>query len=239
VSHRHVLLPGAFVLYLAAATSVAAQSPNPYPGPPTQGAYPADSSMRLQVKPRDTQVFVDGYYAGIADDFDGAFQRLHLEAGQHSLQLFLPGHRLHIQDLYLQPGNTFTVRHTMEPLKNGEAEPERPTGAAPAARAAPGPVPPSLPPSPPPSDAPPPPTGSRSSADAYGAVRIRVQPGHDLVLIDGERWNGGSADEMEVQLPPGRHTIEVRKDGYRDYLTEISVKAGETTKLDVALAAAR
>jgi len=238
VSHRHVLLPGAFVLYLAAATSVAAQSPNPYPGPATQGPYPADSSMRLQVKPRDTQVFVDGYYAGIADDFDGTFQRLHLEAGQHSLQLFLPGHRLHIQDLYLQPGNTFTVRHTMEPLKNGEVEPERPTGAARGPRPmAPGSVPPPLPPSPPASDASPP-TGSRS-VDAYGAVRIRVQPGHDLVLIDGERWNGGSTDEMEVQLPPGRHTIEVRKDGYRDYLTEISVKPGETTKLNVALAAAR
>jgi hypothetical protein len=70
-------------------------------------------------------------------------------------------------------------------------------------------------------------------------VRIRAQPGDGVVLIDGERWNGGSSDEMEVQLLPGRHTIEVRKDGYRDYLTEITIKAGETTKLNVALAPAR
>jgi hypothetical protein len=236
VSHRHVLLPGAFLMYLAAAAPVAAQSPNPYPGPAAPAAYPADSSMRLQVKPRDTQVFVDGYYAGIADDFDGTFQRLHLEAGQHSLQLFLPGHRLHSQDLYLQPGNTFTVRHTMEPLANGEAEPERPTGAARAPRAAvPAPPPPSMPRA----SGAPPTASSRSSVDAYGAVRIRVQPGDGVVLIDGERWNGGSTDEIEVQLRPGRHTIEVGKDGYRDYLTEITVTAGETTKLNVVLAPAR
>ena len=32
-------------------------------------------SGRLQVKPRNAEVYVDGYYAGTVDDFDGALQR--------------------------------------------------------------------------------------------------------------------------------------------------------------------
>lgn len=87
------------------------------------------SSLRLQIAPRDTEVFVDGYYAGLVDDFDGAFQRLHLEPGQHTIQLYLTGHRTAEQRIYLQPGGTFRIRHTMEPLAAGEAAPARPAPA--------------------------------------------------------------------------------------------------------------
>jgi hypothetical protein len=90
--------------------------------PPYSGYYDNSSSLRLQVSPRETQVFVDGYYAGTVDDFDGAFQRLRLEPGQHDLELFMPGHRSFTQKIYLQPVNTFRVRHTMEPLGAGEAD---------------------------------------------------------------------------------------------------------------------
>jgi hypothetical protein len=87
------------------------------------------SSLRLQISPRDTEVFVDGYYAGIVDDFDGFMQRLHLEPGRHTIQLYLTGHRTAEQQIYLQPGGTFRIRHTMEPLAAGEAAPARPTPA--------------------------------------------------------------------------------------------------------------
>jgi len=181
--------------------------------------------MRLQVKPRDAIVFVDGYYAGIVDDFDGTFQRLHVDAGQHRIQLFLPGHRLYTQDLYLQPGNTFTVRHAMESLAAGEPEPERPTGP-PRPLTSPGATPSS--PAPPAVSAPP-------ASGSYGTLTIRVQPDDGLVLIDGERWSG-SNEPTEVQLVPGAHTVEVRKTGFRGYLTEVTVKGGETTRLNIALA---
>src|SRR5688500_19676985 len=86
--------------------------------------------MRLQVTPRDADVFVDGYYAGKVDEFDGTFQRLRVEPGEHEIQLFVPGHRIYTQKVYLQPGNTFNVRHTMVRLAPGEAEPERPIATA-------------------------------------------------------------------------------------------------------------
>jgi hypothetical protein len=70
----------------------------PY-GYPSYGAYGypssystfADGDLRLKVKPRDAQVFVDGYYVGVVDDFDGVFQRLHLPSGPHRVEVRAPG----------------------------------------------------------------------------------------------------------------------------------------------------
>jgi hypothetical protein len=75
---------------------------------------------------------------------------------------------------------------------------------------------------------------------AYGTVAIRVQPADAEVMIDGERWDGASAGErLLVQLAPGTHRIDVRKAGYRGYMTEIAVRPGETAPLNVALASER
>src|SRR5215510_2975271 len=107
-----------------------------YPGYPYYGAYPApyygggyydgSAALRLQVTPRETQVYVDGYYAGVVDSFDGTFQRLYAQPGSHEVQLYLPGHRSFAQTLYLQPGNTISIKHTMQPLQPGDPEPVRP-----------------------------------------------------------------------------------------------------------------
>jgi len=229
VFFRQAGVSGVFVLALALAHPAAAQpqsgSTTAYPQPPVV----ADSSIRLQVKPRDAVVFVDGYYAGVVDDFDGTFQRLHVDAGQHRIQLFLPGHRLYTQDLYLQPGNTFNLRHAMETLQAGEPEPERPSGSPPVARVPPGPPPAS------PRNAA---ASGLSATSGYGTLAVRVQPGDGVVLIDDERWNG-SDEAIQVQLTPGAHIVEVRKPGFRAYLTEVTVKAGETIRLNVALAVDR
>lgn len=46
----------------------------------------------MRVRPDETQVYVNGYYAGIADDFDGAFRRLYLPTGEHHLAFRLEGY---------------------------------------------------------------------------------------------------------------------------------------------------
>jgi hypothetical protein len=208
-----------------------------YPPSYYGGYYDAGAALRLQVTPRQTEVFIDGYYAGVVDDFDGTFQRLRLTPGEHELQLFLPGTRPFTQRIYLQPGNTFRVRHTMEPLQPGDPQPVRPSSTGPVQGPPPGPARPPMRPQD---------RGPRGRApidregprDAdYGTVAIRVRPADADVLIDGERWEGPSGDErLIVQLAPGPHRIEVRKDGYRGYTTEVTVRGGETSPLNVALA---
>ena len=66
--------------------------------------------IRLQVRPREAAVYVDGYYAGVVDDFDGVFQRLKLEAGAHRLEVRAPGFRPLVFDVLVTPGETTTYR---------------------------------------------------------------------------------------------------------------------------------
>ena len=55
-------------------------------------ADPYTGFLRLKVRPRDAQVYVDGYYVGIVDEFDGIFQRLRLEEGPHQIEIRHPAY---------------------------------------------------------------------------------------------------------------------------------------------------
>ena len=76
------------------------------------GAYGGYGGVRIQDAPPDAQVFADGYYAGVVDDFDGPFQHLDLEAGPHSIEIRVPGGPPISFDVNIQPGRnvTFHVR---------------------------------------------------------------------------------------------------------------------------------
>jgi hypothetical protein len=202
----------------------------PFDPPYFYGPYESNSSARLQVTPRETEVYVDGYLAGTVDDFDGRSQRLRLDAGQHTIQLYLDGHRFVTQQVVFQPGETYRIRHTMERLAEGEVAPARPTpppgGAAltqqgwyDAFGRGPGP------------------RGRAPNGQAAAAtIAIRVQPGDAAVVIDGERWQGATLNgPLEVQVSPGTHRIEVQKDGYLPFATTVEVHPGETTPLNVSL----
>ena len=82
----------------------------PYPWP--AGGYDA-GGIRLKVDPRDAEVFVDGYYAGLVDDFDGIFQSLKVAPGGHKIEIQMPGfHDLQL-DVHVQPGRTLTLSEQM------------------------------------------------------------------------------------------------------------------------------
>ena len=204
-----------------------------YPSPYYYGAgyYDNSSSLRLQVTPRQAEVFIDGYFAGVVDDFDGTFQRLQLEPGEHELQLFLPGYRAINQRIYLQPRSTFRVKHALEPLAAGDPEPVRPVGA-PRGQGISGSLQGPRRPAPP---------RAAAAGDAdYGTLAVRVQPADAEVIIDGEKWEGtGGDDRLVVQLAPGPHRIEVRKEGYRPFASDVNVRPGDTAPLNVSLARPR
>jgi len=206
----------------------------PYYGRYYGGVYDLSTSLRLQVRPRETQVFVDGYYAGTVDDFDGIFQRLNAEPGEHALELYLPGHRSYGQQLYLQPRRSLNVKHTMEPLAPGEPDPQPPVPAStstaatqrPARNAAPAPI----------TDREPVPAEQAVVEPTFGALSVRVQPAGATVTIDGEPWeSSGENERLVVQLGAGTHAVEVQREGYRTYVTDVTVRSGETATLNVSL----
>jgi hypothetical protein len=252
------------VLVIGQAADCAAQYPwwGPYPYP---HYIDPGAAMRLEVKPKEAEVYVDGYYAGIVDDFNGTFQRLRLPPGAHEITLFLDEYRTVHEKVYLTPDNTLKLKLVMQRLAPGdqpEARPQPPTPPAMGPGGAPGgppggsgsggapyPYPPQRgpmgrrapqPSSPPPSPTSPPPpspnTPGGTTAAAFGTLSLRVQPVDAEVLIDGERWGGPQGQEpLSISLPEGPHTIQIQKAGYRTYLTQVEVRPGETTPLTVTL----
>jgi hypothetical protein len=68
----------------------------------------AYGAVRIVDAPRDAQVFVDGYYAGVVDDYDGVFQHLNLEAGAHRIEIQIQGEPPISFDVRVRPGETLT-----------------------------------------------------------------------------------------------------------------------------------
>jgi PEGA domain len=104
-----------------------------YPYGPSAYSLRPTGDMRTEVTPKQTQVYVDGYYAGVADDFDGIFQRLHTSPGGHAVTLHLDGYRTITQNIYVRPDSTYKLTETMEKLAPGEVSapvplPTPPTG---------------------------------------------------------------------------------------------------------------
>ncbi len=77
--------------------------------------YPT-GELRLQVQPRDAEVYVDGYYAGVVDDFDGITQALRLEEGPYKIELVTPGYEPIEFDVRIQPGRKITYRGELRPV---------------------------------------------------------------------------------------------------------------------------
>jgi len=220
----------------------------PFGPPPFRYPYYAfdpGASIRVEVTPKEAEVYVDGYYAGVVDDFDGVFQRLPVFPGEHDIELYLDGYRTVKQRVYATPRRTFKLKYKMEHLGPGEQAEPRPEPPNPpiAGAQTQAPVPPGRGPAgrrmPPPQQPPPPPAaqpGQRAEASAYGSIAIRVQPADADILIDGEKWRGPEAqDRLVIDVAEGRHTIEVQKSGFRTYVTDVQVRRGETTTLNVSL----
>jgi hypothetical protein len=234
---------------LAVPTSAAAQ----WRYPPMYPPYPAyrygepESHLRVNVKPKEAAVYVDGYFAGKVEEFDGRLQRLHVLPGEHEVTVYLEGYRSLTQRLYLSPDSTRTIDGSLEKLGAGEAQEPQPAPAerdrdrdrteprdegyrTPPQR---GPGPRRGAEQPPVRRAP----RAAQGDSRFASLSIRVQPGGSVVRIDGERWDGpaGGDERLIVQVTEGRHVIEVERDGYEPFTTEVDVRRGDTEPVNISL----
>lgn len=192
----------------------------PYPGPYPYPARYSAGSIRLKVKPVETEVYLNGYYAGIVDDFDGVFQRLYVPAGGHHIELRLDGYESYRRDVYVALGDSLDVTHVMQPAKAGT----RPTAP---------PAPSSLPEEW--TAVEPQPAGGQP-ASPYGILAIRTDPADAQIVIDDEAWMPiAGQHEFLIHLPAGWHRLEVRKSAFRTFTTTVELSQGQTTRLDVRL----
>lgn len=195
-----------------------------YPYPPYGWRYYDDTgSARIQVSPRHAEVFVDGYYVGTADDFDGVFQRLHVPAGEHELAVYLEGYKTISQKVLFRRGATLKVSYEMQPLAPGEANDPRPA-PDPNARAPQDPTQRGVRPY------------MRSPQAEFGTLSLRIQPDDAEVFVDGEQWDRPAGeDRFTIDLPAGPHRLEVRKDGFRTYTRTVDIRPRQTVTLNVSL----
>lgn len=201
--------------------------------------YDYSASVRVQAEPRTTRVFVDGYYVGVVDDFDGVFQRLHLAPGRHEIALRLEGYKTHRFRLYAAPGRTVKIHYDMT-QGAGEDESDDVAGGPPhreetrlrgqredsadrdVDRADIGPAAPIERER----------TGRRRAE--RGEVRTTVWPEDASVYVDGE-FRGSGQQVRSLDLSPGRHRLEVVRPGFRTFEQEVEVEPGRTLDLDVEL----
>ncbi len=190
--------------------------------------YGSAGSVRVMVEPRQTKVYVDDYYAGVADDFDGIFQRLNLSTGRHDISLRLDGYETHKVKLYVPLDHTIKIKHQM--VRGSSEKVSESTVGDPVDEA----------------------RYSRDPDDDYenspehrdetrpdnwgerGTVRLDVSPSDASIYVDGV-FRGTGQDLRKVTLPEGRHRLEVVRPGYRTLERDVEVTAGETEEIEVDL----
>ena len=208
--------------------------------------------MRTLVEPAKARVYVDGYYAGVGDDFDGLLQRLNISPGRHDITFKLEGYNSHTFSVYAGRDQTIKLRwdmvrgnsETRDTLRDDsdrsdsryedrdregdrdrdmDREAERDRESA--------------------RDR----DRSRevdsdraerkyvppSKEAGRGEVLLDIEPADASVYVDGEFY-GKASQVTRLELSAGPHRIEVVRPGYRTEETEIDV-AGEAKKVVVKL----
>jgi hypothetical protein len=221
-----------------------------YGGYGAYGGYPYEDngSIRVLVDRNDARVYVDGYYAGAVDDFDGLFQRLHVSPGRHEIMVKLEGYKTYRAKVYVPAGSTLKLHYDMvkgegeviqdlagdagryarnEDRKRDdryEPRPDRDANREGDERYAP------------------PPDGDRgydridvpNAEGESGTLRMDVRPEDASVYVDG-RFRGTVRQHDGLELPAGRHHVEVVRPGFKTLERDVEIEPGRTAKLNVEL----
>ena len=182
------------------------------------GRGSGEGAIRVLVEPAETAVYVDGYYAGTAEDFDGAFQRLHLDAGRHEIALSLAGFRRARFEVYVTPDHTVKLHHRMTtgsgyddvsrlgelPADDGELG--RPANYA----------------------------DDDAGRSQVGTLRLEIGPADAAVYVDGE-FRGTAGQARRLDLPAGAHRIEIVRPGLRTVVRDVQIRARATAGVEADL----
>ena len=93
-----------------------AQDPMPSGGA-TGGGWVDEGTLKLKIKPNTAEVYVDGFYVGVVDDFDGMFQKLHIESGAHRIEVRAEGYEPLVFDVRITTDHATTYQGELKRIK--------------------------------------------------------------------------------------------------------------------------
>lgn len=67
---------------------------------------PSTGKVCLKVEPASAEVYVDGKYMGMTNQFQNNPDCLELSSGKHSIKIMKSGFETHMEDVYVGPGTT-------------------------------------------------------------------------------------------------------------------------------------
>lgn len=179
-------------------------------------------ALDLNVKPKKTEVWVDGQLVGPSGKFDGFPGYLWLERGRHELVFYHPGFGTDVRqvrvlqgtvvklNLRLQPGESIAPEEIARKGQDlGSRREDRRSERA-----------------------------ERRQSMEPGRLRLAVEPADASVYLDGRFLGTGkelSALHSGLLVQEGMHTLEVVRPGYRAERLELTVSADEEAEIAVIL----
>lgn len=82
--------------------------------------------------PSAAQVYIDGHYVGLAEDFGVGGGAINLDAGPHRVELRAPGYETLAFSVMIEPNSLLRYRGDMQQLATKPSAPVTPPQAAPA-----------------------------------------------------------------------------------------------------------
>lgn len=202
-------------------------------------SYIPPGGIDVNVKPKkNTQVWIDGSYVGLAKSFDGWPDYLWLPKGSYKMVLFSPGYQTVERDVAIYPGVVIDFKLRLAP---GESTPPQEIVAPKKEDQAPAAFP-----------------GIRNLprtnvADAGtarvqvrdvpgepGRLQLAVTPADASVYLDGRFVGRGkeiTEDVRGMTIEPGEHLLEVVRPGHEPETLAFNAASGETVELAVRLTA--
>lgn len=213
--------------------------PYGYDGPGYYSSgYDRDSgALDIDVAPENAEIYVDGQYVGVADDFDGFPAYLWLPKGTYDVAIYLPGFTTIARQYSVYPGLVIDVEDEMDQgeairpedlvskstvnrderlRRDREREAELESRERPRRRA---------------------PEADRVENQA-GRLVLRLEPSDASVYLDG-RFLGTAADLGRLHsgliVDSGEHKLQVVRPGFESETVEFDVEPGEEAEVRLEL----